>query len=227
MTGVPPQTESSPHSGEAVLLCHPAIRGAKRLVDLIVVLLVLPVLVPLCLLIVLCVWVEDGGRAVYVQTRVGRRGRHFPCLKFRSMSEDAEIILTRWRHDHPDLFCQYQDGPFKLRDDPRVTRVGRLLRAYSLDELPQLLNVLAGQMTLIGPRPILPREQEEYGPGIHLYSRVTPGLTGLWQVSGRSDLSFRERVDLDDRYIRQWSPGLDVKILIRTFAVVFGRRGAY
>lgn len=210
-----------------VPLCRWPVRVLKRLADLILTALLLIGLAPLFLLIVWRIRAEDGGQALYVQTRVGRGGRHFPCLKFRSMAVDAESILERWRQDQPHLFRQYQDGNFKLRDDPRVTRIGRLLRTYSMDELPQLINVLRGDMTLIGPRPILPREAEEYGPGLDLYCQVRPGLTGLWQVSGRSETTFRQRADLDGWYIRHWSLLLDLRILVKTVAVVCGGRGAY
>ena len=139
---------------------------------------------------------------------------------------DAESRLRQYLTTHPELHAEYQRN-FKLRDDPRVTRIGRLLRRTSLDELPQLFNVLRGQMSLVGPRPLLDRELECYGDGFALYRQVHPGITGLWQTSGRSETTFAERASLDAWYVKNWSLWYDIVILLRTVKVVFWREGAY
>ncbi len=190
-------------------------------------LLLLVLLLPLLLLLALLIRLDDGGPVLHNQKRVGKGGRLFRCFKFRSMAVDAEAQLESWRLLRPQLYDAYMSGHFKLRDDPRVTRMGRLLRASSLDELPQLANVVLGQMALVGPRPILPRESADYGPGLALYQQVLPGMTGLWQVRGRSNAGFRRRARYDRWYIRHRSWALDLYILAETIPVVLGRRGAY
>ncbi len=156
------------------------------------------------------------------QTRVGLDGREFRMVKFRSMVVDAESRLAEL------AAANEADGPlFKLRHDPRTTRVGAVLRKYSLDELPQLFNVLTGSMSLLGPRPPLPREVAAYGPMERGRLAVRPGLTGLWQVSGRSDLSWDDSIRLDLRYVEGWSLALDLMILLRTVRTVLEGRGAY
>lgn len=181
------------------------------------------VLSPLFIVIALCILCEDGSPIFYVSRRVGERGkRRIPVLKFRSMVRDADARKQ-------ELLAQNHraDGPlFKVRGDPRVTRVGRVLRRFSLDEFPQLFNVLAGQMALVGPRPHLPDEVQRYSPYQRRVFAVRPGMTGLAQISGRSDLSFDDEVHLDLQYIEEWSPTLDLWILWRTVMVVLGRRGA-
>ncbi len=164
----------------------------------------------------------DGGPVLFRQTRIGRDGRPFACLKLRSMVIDAE--------SQQGLLEQSQERPsmlFKMVDDPRVTRPGRFLRRFSLDELPQLWNVLRGQMSLVGPRPPLPREVAQYQEDASRRLRVRPGLTGLWQVSGRSDLSWDETVRLDLYYVDNWSMVQDLLILFRTMSAVLRSRGAY
>ena len=207
-------------------LHHPRFRGgariAKALLDRGTALVALVVLLPALAAITVAVS-SDGGSPFYRQERIGRDGKPFRLVKFRSMTTDAD----RRRHT---LSTTIHDGAgplFKLRDDPRVTRVGRWLRRYSLDELPQLGNVLAGSMSLVGPRPPLPDEVHDYDEDARRRLRVPPGMTGLWQVSGRSDLSWDESVRLDLRYVENWSPALDLSILARTVGAVISGRGAY
>ncbi|MDA8152673.1 MAG: undecaprenyl-phosphate galactose phosphotransferase WbaP [Acidithiobacillus sp.] len=201
-------------------------RITKRLFDLMVASLLVLILSPLLLYIAWRIRSEDGGPVFFIQERVGRRGRPFGCLKFRSMVMDAEDRLKRYLHSHPDLAAEYERN-FKIRDDPRVTRIGKLLRRGSLDELPQLFNVLRGDMSLVGPRPLLEQELDRYGDNICLYHLVHPGITGLWQVSGRSETTFDERAHLDAWYVKNWTLWYDIVILLRTVKVVLRREGAY
>jgi exopolysaccharide biosynthesis polyprenyl glycosylphosphotransferase len=199
-----------------------AARNAKRVFDLVAGTLILIAILPLLLLVALIIKLDSPGPVFFFQERVGKDGRRFRMVKFRSMRRDAGQLLATLRAQNEAT------GPlFKMRADPRVTRAGRLLRRFSLDELPQLFNVLAGDMSLVGPRPPIPAEVAEY-EGWHMARlRVVPGLTGLWQVSGRSELSFDEMVRLDLRYIRTWTLALDLKILARTIPAVFSAHGAY
>lgn len=177
---------------------------------------------PVLLIIALAIWLEDRGPTIFRQTRVGRHGKEFVVLKFRSMNVDAEQqVATLLQHNEQDGLL------FKIRRDPRVTRVGALLRRFSLDELPQLVNVLRGEMSLVGPRPPLPQEVSRYDHDLRRRLAVTPGLTGLWQVSGRADLSWAESVQLDMHYVENWSPALDLMILAKTLRAVLRGRGAY
>lgn len=198
----------------------------KRFIDIVGSAALLIVLSPILLVIGLLVR-RDGGNAFFVQRRVGLNGEEFPCVKFRTMDVDAESKLTHWRQINSPLYQEYRASNFKLRDDPRVTPIGRTLRRLSLDELPQLLNVLRGDMSLVGPRPLLPREVSEYGLTYKLYSQFRPGITGLWQVSGRSNTTFSDRVSLDYCYIRNWSLFFDLVILFKTFGVLVSKSGAY
>jgi lipopolysaccharide/colanic/teichoic acid biosynthesis glycosyltransferase len=164
----------------------------------------------------------DRGPVIYRQRRVGRDGHTFTMLKFRTMVPDADKLKKNLAAENEAA------GPlFKMRKDPRVTRVGGMLRRYSLDELPQLFNVLSGRMSLVGPRPPLPEETAKYAPDARRRLLVKPGLTGLWQVSGRSDLSWAESIRLDLRYVEDWSLALDLVILWKTFRAVVQGRGAY
>ena len=194
----------------------------KRALDLLLSSLGLLAVLPIWLLIVAAIRVESPGRAIFIQVRVGLHGRRFRFYKFRSMYVDAERRLA-------EVMTQNEaDGPvFKIRNDPRVTRVGAFLRRTSLDELPQLINVLIGEMSLVGPRPPLPREVEQYRPSDAVRLNVKPGLTCLWQISGRSTVSFDEWMELDREYIRNLSLWLDVSILLRTVGAVLTMRGAY
>ncbi len=200
-------------------------RGSKRLLDLIGATAMLVLLSPLlgCLVALLRL---DGGRAFYVQRRIGRGGIAFSCLKFRTMVPDADAALGALLERDPAAAAEWLDR-FKLKDDPRVTALGRFLRATSLDELPQLFNILRGEMSLVGPRPIVEDEIQRYGDAIALYCQVRPGLTGLWQVSGRNDLAYAERVRLDAAYVGGWTLRGDVAILLKTVPVVIRGAGAY
>lgn len=199
---------------------------AKRVLDLVILVLTLPVTVAAGTLIALAVWL-DGGRPIFFgQDRLGKGGKEFRAWKFRTMVRDADAILRRALQDDADLRAEWEETQ-KLRRDPRLTRVGRVLRRLSLDELPQLLNVLQGRMSLVGPRPIIEEEMPRYGAQFDLYRQVLPGLTGLWQVSGRSDTSYAERIWLDTSYVRNWSVWMDLIILARTVWVVLSGIGAY
>ncbi|MBU2848271.1 undecaprenyl-phosphate galactose phosphotransferase WbaP, partial [Acidithiobacillus ferriphilus] len=207
-------------------LARPGPRIIKRAFDLVAASILVLFLSPLLLFLAWRIRRNDGGPVFFVQERVGRGGQPFPCYKFRSMVIDAESRLRQYLISHPELHAEYQRN-FKLRDDPRVTRIGRLLRRTSLDELPQLFNVLRGEMSLVGPRPLLDRELECYGNGLALYRQVHPGITGLWQTSGRSETTFAERASLDAWYVKNWSLWYDIVILLRTVKVVLLRNGAY
>ena len=197
-------------------------RSLKHLVDRVGAGVGLIVISPLLALIALLIWLEDRGPVTFAQERVGERGKLFRVRKFRSMHVDAEARLAA-------LMDQNEaDGPiFKMRHDPRITRVGRFLRRSSLDELPQLWNVLFGEMSLVGPRPPIPAEVDQYRPAHRRRLLARPGMTGLWQISGRSGTTFDEMVSLDLVYIEHWSFWLDLKILLRTVWVVVAGRGAY
>lgn len=196
--------------------------AARRALDLVVSGAALLLLLPLFAVIALLIRLDSHGPVLFIQRRVGKDGREFPVFKFRSMYTDAEQRLDIL------LGANERTGPvFKMRQDPRVTRVGRVLRKCSFDELPQLLNILRGEMSLVGPRPALPREVALYSPEQHLRLSVTPGLTGLWQVSGRANLTFEQAMDLDLEYIRRQSFALNVVLIARTVPAVLTAHGAY
>lgn len=213
-------------SAPLIQIREPEFRGHRRVVkgvlDRVAAAALLVLGLPLLLGIGAAVRFSSPGPALYRQCRVGKRGVCFDVLKFRSMVIDAERQLD-------ELLSQNEGNAvlFKMRQDPRVTPVGRFLRRYSLDELPQLINVLKGQMSFVGPRPALEREVARYGPDMHRRLLVKPGITGLWQVSGRSNLSWDEAVELDIRYVENWSLGLDLAILLRTIRAVLRSSGAY
>lgn len=194
----------------------------KRVLDVMLATLGLAASLPIWLAIVVAIKLDSPGPALFVQERVGVHGRHFRFYKFRSMHVDAEARLA-------DLRAQNEvDGPvFKMRKDPRISRIGAFLRRTSLDELPQLINVLKGDMSMVGPRPPLPREVAQYRPGDIVRLSVKPGLTCLWQVRGRSTLSFDTWMEYDREYVRNLSLWLDVSILVRTVWAVLSCRGAY
>lgn len=195
---------------------------AKRAFDFFGSVLGLAVISPLLLLVALLIKLEDGGPILFRQERIGRNGEPFAMLKFRSMVTDAEKRLEEIRH------LNESDGVlFKVKDDPRITRIGRFLRRYSIDELPQLFNVLRGEMSLVGPRPPLPTEVESYEKDVHRRLLVRPGMTGLWQVSGRASLTWNETVRLDLYYVDNWSMLTDLVIIAKTVKAVIGRQGAY
>jgi exopolysaccharide biosynthesis polyprenyl glycosylphosphotransferase len=199
-----------------------AVRWPKRALDLLITGAGVLAISPLLVAIAVAVKLDSPGPVFYRQQRVGKNGRHFWMYKFRSMVVDADRRLAELRTHNEAT------GPlFKMRRDPRITRIGGFLRRWSLDELPQLLNVLRGEMSLVGPRPPLPSEVAEYEDWQMGRLRAVPGLTGLWQVSGRSEVPFHDMVRLDLHYIRNWSLGLDVEILLRTIPAVMTNRGAY
>jgi Undecaprenyl-phosphate galactose phosphotransferase WbaP len=207
-------------------LLLPGPRLVKFLIDRLTTLVGGLLVLPMFLLIALVIRIDSPGPVFYRQTRIGQDGMRFKAWKFRSMVQDADRVLERYLQAHPELRDDW-DKNQKLRDDPRVTRIGRFLRQTSLDELPQLWNILRGEMSLVGPRPIVDEEIDRYGEKFGLYTKVTPGLTGLWQVSGRNNLAYEERVSLDAYYVRNWSVWLDIYILLRTVWVVITGEGAY
>ncbi len=207
------------------LLSRPSL-ALKRGLDLALLGLSLIVTLPLAALIGLAILLESGRPVIFGHARIGRGGKPFTAWKFRSMVGDADAALRKAVEDRPALRDEWESR-HKLRADPRLTRVGRLLRRTSMDELPQLWNVLRGEMSLVGPRPIVADEIPRYGGAFELYSQVPPGLTGLWQVSGRSNTTYAERVRLDTHYVRSWSIWMDLVILARTVMTVIAARGAY
>jgi undecaprenyl-phosphate galactose phosphotransferase len=202
-------------------------RLCKRMIDVLGSLSALILLAPVFALIAYSIKREDGGPVLFVQNRVGLDGRDFRCWKFRTMAVDAEAQMERWAKENPILLARYRESNFKLANDPRTTRVGAWLRRKSIDEFPQLFNVLLGEMSLVGPRPLLRRELPDYGPVIGLYTRVRPGITGLWQISGRSHTTFAERVSYDEWYIKNWTVWYDVVIMLQTVWVLGRGEGAY
>jgi Undecaprenyl-phosphate galactose phosphotransferase WbaP len=207
-------------------LLSPWPRRAKRVLELLAVVVGGLLLSPLLLAIAILIKLDSPGPVFYAQMRLGAGGRHFRCWKFRTMHTTAERLLAEYLQSNPDLQSEWEKA-HKLRNDPRITRIGRFLRKTSLDELPQLWNVLRGDMSLIGPRPIVDAEVSKYKEAYGLYQRVSPGITGLWQVSGRSDTSYEDRVMMDTYYVRNWSVWLDFIILARTTKIVIRGRGAY
>lgn len=197
----------------------------KRVLDVSMALVALLLLSPLMLTLALLVR-RDGGAALFGHERLGRDGKPFRCLKFRSMIVNSAEVLALYLEQHPEAQAEW-DADHKLKNDPRITRIGAFLRRTSLDELPQLINVLKGEMSLVGPRPIVKAEVAKYADSIAHYYHVRPGITGLWQVSGRNDISYAERVALDSRYVRHWSLAQDMAILVKTIPALLNRRGAY
>ena len=193
----------------------------KRAFDVVVAGLGTIIISPLLLVLALAVKVTSPGPVLYRQTRVGQRGRPFTMLKFRTMQVGADAMIESLRREHG-----VDNLMFKMADDPRVTRIGRVLRKFSLDELPQLINVIKGEMSLVGPRPPLPEEVTRYEDWQFDRLEVPPGISGLWQVSGRSDLSFDDCVRLDLFYIENWSLAYDLYIIAKTLPVLVSRRGA-
>ena len=198
----------------------------KRVLDLIGASLLLLLLTPLFAWVAWRIKREGGGPVFFTQKRVGKNGELFDFIKFRSMVLDADGVLERWKTENETLYVQYLASNFKLASDPRVTKIGAFIRKTSIDELPQLVNVLRGDMSLVGPRPLLPRELGRYGPSIVNYGKASPGITGLWQINGRSASSFQHRIAMDLWYVRNWSVWYDFVILLRTIRVVFKQEGA-
>jgi len=198
----------------------------KRAIDLLFTLGGGVVALPLILAIAVWIRIDSPGSPFFTQRRIGQNGRELRILKFRTMVRDAECVLRDCLNADPALRAEWECDQ-KLKNDPRVTRAGAFLRKTSLDELPQLWNVLKGEMSLVGPRPIVGNEVAKYGEVFDLYTRVKPGITGLWQVSGRNDVSYPQRVEMDRYYICNWSVWFDIWILAKTVPVVLQRNGAY
>lgn len=208
-------------------LTEKSARFTKMFFDLSVVILSLPLVIPLLLLIALLVRLSSPGPALFRQLRVGKGGKPIKVLKFRSMYRDAETRLKELLASDPKARAEWKKM-HKLRHDPRVTRLGAFLRRTSLDELPQLINVLKGEMSLVGPRPVTDEElKTKYRDKADYYKLVRPGITGLWQISGRNDISYEQRVNMDTWYVFNWSMHIDLVILYKTIWVVLGRKGAY
>ena len=198
----------------------------KRLMDVVLVLIAAPVWVPLCGVLALLVRLSSPGSSFFSHRRIGHHGAFFSMWKFRTMCANASEILEQHLAAHPEDRAEWA-ATHKLKHDPRVTPMGRFLRQTSLDELPQLWNVLMGEMSLVGPRPIVAAEAEKYGSDLAYLLAVKPGITGLWQTSGRSTLTYDERVALDRRYVEEWSLEQDMLLLIRTVNKVAASEGAY
>jgi lipopolysaccharide/colanic/teichoic acid biosynthesis glycosyltransferase len=201
-------------------------RVIKRCVDLSLVLLAMPLLLPLFAIIAASMMCSSPGPIFFSHRRIRKNGSFFSMWKFRTMCVNSTEVLDEYLKTHPEARAEWY-ATRKLRFDPRVTPIGRFLRRFSLDELPQVWNVLMGTMSLVGPRPIVAAEVEKYGDSFQYYCRVKPGLTGLWQVSGRSGLSYEARVVLDCSYVQRWSLSHDVVILMKTFAAVINQDGAF
>jgi lipopolysaccharide/colanic/teichoic acid biosynthesis glycosyltransferase len=197
-----------------------------RLCDVIIAVMALVFLAPLMLLIAGAIYLQDGGKPIFKHQRIGFNGRRFYCLKFRSMVVDADVRLQRLLASD-DAARQEWARDQKLRNDPRITWLGRFLRSSSCDELPQLINVIRGEMSIVGPRPIVEAEIVRYGRRFRSYCSVRPGITGLWQVSGRNDTSYRRRVALDHAYSRMNSLGLYLFIIVATIPAVLMKKGSY
>lgn len=201
-------------------------RAVKRSIDIAGSVVLIALLLPVALLIALAIAVESRGPVVFVQERVGRNGKPFSLVKFRTMVRDGDVALAEALENDPELRREWEQWR-KLRNDPRVTRVGGFLRRFSLDELPQILNVVMGNMSLVGPRPVMQDELRYFGELAEEVLSVRPGLTGRWAVSGRSEISYDERVQLEYEYATTWTPLGDIGILLRTVPAVFRGHGAY
>lgn len=200
-------------------------RFIKRLFDIVTSTTLLLLLSPLFIYLYFKIS-RDGGSVVYGHTRVGMQGKKFNCYKFRSMVINSQEVLAHLLATDPVAKAEW-DKDFKLKNDPRITKIGHFIRKTSIDELPQLLNVLKGDMSLVGPRPVTEKELERYRQYVKYYLAVRPGITGLWQISGRNDITYNERIRLDVRYIITWSLLKDFIILFKTISVVLFRKGAY
>ncbi|PJI91458.1 exopolysaccharide production protein ExoY [Yoonia maricola] len=198
----------------------------KRAVDIIIASTALLMLAPLFVMVAIAVKLAAPGPALYGHSRVGYQGRTFRCWKFRSMVTDGDRVLQEYLTQNPQERDTWERDR-KLRNDPRVTRIGAVLRAYSVDELPQLINVLFGDMSIVGPRPVVDDELAMYGTAAPIYLSARPGITGLWQVSGRSDTSYEQRVSFDTTYVQGWSLVSDISIILRTIPAVVSSRGSY
>ncbi|NLR98337.1 sugar transferase [Rhizobium sp. P38BS-XIX] len=198
----------------------------KRLFDVSAALTVLVLVSPIFLMLMILVKATDRGPAFYGHRRVGHSGKSFRCLKFRTMVVDGDKVLQAYLQANPKAMDEWR-ATRKLQNDPRVTLVGAVLRKLSLDELPQLINIIRGEMSVVGPRPVVEDELELYETAAIYYLQSRPGLTGLWQVSGRNDVSYASRVAFDTHYVKNWSLGSDMKIIAKTIPAVCLSRGSY
>ena len=201
-------------------------RVVKRCMDVALIVLTAPVVLLMLSIVAMLVMLSSPGPIFYSHRRIRRNGAFFSMWKFRTMCVNSAEVLEDYLANHPEARSEW-NRTHKLRHDPRITPIGAFLRRYSLDELPQFWNVIVGHMTLVGPRPIVAAEVEKYADSFECYCRVKPGLTGLWQVSGTSELSYPERVALDCDYVNHWSLGKDFKIMLKTFNVVLKQDGAF
>ncbi len=198
----------------------------KIIFDYLLAIFLVIFLFPLFMLIILALFLFSNTSIFFSQKRIGKNGKYFNLYKFRTMKHSRDKILFDYFKNHPSE-KKYWDENQKLKNDPRITRVGYLLRDYSLDELPQILNVLKGEMSFIGPRPIVENEKDKYSDRFDYYKKIKPGLSGLWQVSGRNDTTYSERIEFDCFYVKNISFILDLKIFVKTFYVIILKKGAY
>ncbi|HET6378700.1 MAG TPA: sugar transferase [Methylocella sp.] len=198
----------------------------KRIFDFVTASLLLALASPLFLMVMIILYLTEPGPVFFRHTRVGLDGRRFQCLKFRTMAVNANEILKELLEKDPKARREWESTQ-KLINDPRITPLGKFLRQSSLDELPQLINVIRGEMSLVGPRPVVPSELSRYGDKVSLYLRARPGITGIWQVSGRNDCGYEKRVEMDAKYVRHWRFSTDIWILLRTVGAVITQRGSY
>lgn len=194
-----------------------------RFLSIILLLIMLPLMCVVSLLII----IFNGRPIFFVQKRVGKGGASFKLYKFRTMVKDAQKMKIKWQRNNPELWTEYENNNFKLKNDYRVTKLGKFLRLTSLDEIPQIFNIVKGEMKFVGPRPILLREKRYYGRSFRYYIQVKPGVTGLWQISGRSDTKFKDRVKFDRYYVSHKSIKLNLYILLKTIYVILLGRGSY
>ena len=220
------RSASSPFFSSVAAGAPPVGGISKRSFDILAALAALILLSPIFVLIMALVKYTDGGSLFYGHRRIGYNGSTFRCLKFRTMAENGDAILQQHLDENPEAFEEWR-ATRKLQDDPRVTVLGTVLRKLSLDELPQLINILKGEMSIVGPRPVVEDELELYEASAVYYLRSRPGLTGLWQVSGRNDVSYAARIAFDTHYVRNWSLTRDLVIVVRTIPAVCLSRGSY
>jgi exopolysaccharide production protein ExoY len=199
---------------------------SKRGIDIVIALAALIVFSPIFIMIAAMVKFTDGGSMFYGHRRIGHNGQEFRCMKFRTMVQNGDKVLQDYLRNNPEAYEEWR-ATRKLQNDPRVTAVGAVLRKLSLDELPQLFNILKGEMSIVGPRPVVEDELEMYEASASYYLQTRPGLTGLWQVSGRNDVSYETRVAMDTMYVKNWSIAKDLMIIARTVPAVCMSRGSY
>lgn len=220
------RSANSPFFNPAISASQPIGGAAKRSLDIFIACIALVVFCPLFLMIAAMVKFTDGGSVFYGHRRIGHNGQEFRCMKFRTMVQNGEKVLQDYLRNNPEAYEEWRTTR-KLQNDPRVTAVGAVLRKLSLDELPQLLNIVKGEMSIVGPRPVVEDELEMYEASAFYYLQTRPGLTGLWQVSGRNDVSYETRVAMDTMYVKNWSITKDLLIIMRTVPAVCMSRGSY